>query len=479
MKELSIEQKAKAYDDAFNRAKSWYTDAQIDFKKSLETLFPGLKCDDEKIRKEIIKCVKNYGPSSANPQLFKNMLAWLEKQEGCEHIKKDWLEHIKQSWYKEGFIDGKYSGGTSKKWTINDTTTLNELIDFLENGTAKLQHDLTRYANWLKIQFTPIEKQGEQKSADSYCQENCKGFQETGKCFADGMCKAKREAESVEKAEPKFKIGNWIVDKSGLTQQVLDFRGGIYTCTYNSFTTDCESNYHLWNIQDAKHGDVLAYDTVVLIFDHLGTFENRPIIYSWYFADSKKFYGMGTSDPDRWEVEGFYPATKEQRTELFLKMHEAGYEWDAEKKELKKFHVIDEGKSEMGYCFNKMINGEKVTPAWSEKDEDYINDLIKYFSQSERLKNTKEDIVIWLKSIKYKVQPQSKQEWSSWDELQYKAAYNLCENSGHTVTSDWLKSIKQRIGWRPSEEQMDALETAVSSLQSTALESLYNDLKKI
>ena len=190
------------------------------------------------------------------------------------------------------------------------------------------------------------------------------------------MCKAKREAESVEKAEPKFKIGNWIVDKSGLTQQVLDFRGGIYTCTYNSFTTDCESNYHLWNIQDAKHGDVLAYDTVVLIFDHLGTFENRPIIYSWYFADSKKFYGMGTSDPDRWEVEGFYPATKEQRTELFLKMHEAGYEWDAEKKELKKFHVIDEGKSEMGYCFNKMINGEKVTPAWSEKDEDYINDLI-------------------------------------------------------------------------------------------------------
>ena len=35
----------------------------------------------------------------------------------------------------------------------------------------------------------------EQKPTDSYCQENCKGFQETGKCFADGECKAKREAE--------------------------------------------------------------------------------------------------------------------------------------------------------------------------------------------------------------------------------------------------------------------------------------------
>lgn len=421
-------------------AKRLYKTANADQRYVLEKLFPELReTEDEKIRKWIINeiKIKHHNLDEENVDFADKAIAWLEKQEGCEHIRKEWLEHIKQSWYKEGFIDGKYSGGTSKEWTINDTTTLNELIDFLENGTAKLQHDLTRYANWLKIQFTPIEKQGEQKSADSYCQENCKGFQETGKCFADGMCKAKREAESVEKAEPKFKVGNWIVDKYGLTQQVLDFRGGIYTCTYNSFTTDCESNYHLWTIQDAKHGDVLAYDTVVLIFDHLGTFENRPIIYSWYFADSKKFYGMGTSDPDRWEVEGFYPATKEQRDLLFQKMEEDGYEWDAEKKELKKIHVIDEGKSEMDYCFTKMMNGEKVSSAWSEEDEDYINDLIKYFSQNERLKNTKEDIVIW------------------------------------------LKSIKQRIGWKPSEEQMHVLESAVSSLQSTALESLYNDLEKI
>ena len=31
----------------------------------------------------------------------------------------------------------------------------------------------------------------------------------------------------------------------------------------------------------------------------------------------------------------FHPATKEQRDFLFQKMHEAGYEWDADKKELK------------------------------------------------------------------------------------------------------------------------------------------------
>ena len=58
---------------------------------------------------------------------------------------------------------------------------------------------------------------------------------------------------------------------------------------------------------------------------------------------------------------------------------------------------------------------------WSEEDEDYINDLIKYFSQNERLKNTKEDIVNWLKFLrpKNKWKPsddeieKASQEWDS------------------------------------------------------------------
>jgi len=37
-----------------------------------------------------------------------------------------------------------------------------------------------------------------------------------------------------------------------------------------------------------------------------------------------------------WRVFTAYPATKEQRDLLFKKMKEAGYEWDAEKKELRK-----------------------------------------------------------------------------------------------------------------------------------------------
>ena len=169
---MTPKQKAKAYDEALEKAKQIIVEYDYDEHNNVfMEIFPELKeSEDEKIRKEIMEYVKNTPAAPEGhieQQVLSRWVAWLEKQEGCECIKKDWLEHIKQSWYKEGFIDGKYSDGTSKEWTKNDAATLKELIDFLENGTVKLQHDLTKYANWLKIQFTPIKKQGEQKPVDN------------------------------------------------------------------------------------------------------------------------------------------------------------------------------------------------------------------------------------------------------------------------------------------------------------------------
>lgn len=113
------------------------TSALFSVRTALETVFPELKeSEDERIRKGLIRFHKS--TIDVDGIKGEDIIAWLEKQEGCEHIKKE--------------------------WTTSDAATLKELIDFLENGTAKLQHDLTRYANWLKIQFTPIEKKSEQKS---------------------------------------------------------------------------------------------------------------------------------------------------------------------------------------------------------------------------------------------------------------------------------------------------------------------------
>ena len=53
------------------------------------------------------------------------------------------------------------------------------------------------------------------------------------------------------------------------------------------------------------------------------------IMYPHFASDSEK----GCLAPNDEDVK---PATKEQRDLLFQKMKEAGYEWDADKKELKK-----------------------------------------------------------------------------------------------------------------------------------------------
>ena len=127
----------KAYKEALERAKIWqghlYEVGDKDYADELNYIFPELKeSEDEKIRKTLIEYFNAYPKDYFGGLKKSYIVAWLEKQ-----------------------------GGTSKEWTISDAATLKELIDFLENGTAKLQHDLTRYANWLKIQFTPIEKKSE------------------------------------------------------------------------------------------------------------------------------------------------------------------------------------------------------------------------------------------------------------------------------------------------------------------------------
>lgn len=105
--------KAKAYDEVLTKAAALYkaSEPMSGCNVILETLFPELaESEDEKIRKEIInyfKCQTRDEPSRKD--IHNKWISWLERQEGCEVIKKDWLEYIKQSWYKEGFIDGKYA----------------------------------------------------------------------------------------------------------------------------------------------------------------------------------------------------------------------------------------------------------------------------------------------------------------------------------------------------------------------------------
>ena len=85
----------------------------------------------------------------------------------------------------------------------------------------------------------------------------------------------------------------------------------------------------------------------------------------------------------------YIPATKEQRDTLFAKMREAGYKWDAEKKELKKIEFQDS--------------------AWSEEDEHRVKDTIYFLDTAKKHYASTVELdacIDWLKSLKDKVQPQ-------------------------------------------------------------------------
>lgn len=142
----------------------------------------------------------------------------------------------------------------------------------------------------------------------------------------------------------KFNIGDWItsIDDEGdvSTEKVVSF-----TCNkvmlvdtdgcHTTYPKTELSGYRLWSFKDAKDGDVLySLDS------------KQPFIYKVrpQFSQAigycciNKFGDFAVWNTNKCIIctDKYIPATKEQRDLLFQKMKEAGYKWDADKKELKK-----------------------------------------------------------------------------------------------------------------------------------------------
>ena len=156
--------------------------------------------------------------------------------------------------------------------------------------------------------------------------------------------------------EQKFQVGQCITDGYISGQiieddchcyKVLDFTGDNIIIPFT-----LQDNYHLWTIQDAKDGDVLAlswledknlFEKIVIfkkyhnegvnglysmpcVEGYGSTFMNGKML----FTDEKVPYFSKT-----WTC-NLHPATKEQRDRLFQRIKEAGYEWNVETKTLEK-----------------------------------------------------------------------------------------------------------------------------------------------
>ena len=137
----------------------------------------------------------------------------------------------------------------------------------------------------------------------------------------------------------------------------------------------------------------------------------------------------------------------------------------------------------------KQKSADKVG-VWSEEDENIICFLINII-EGYKIRNGFSSVleqgnkaIDWIKSLKDRVQPQSKQEWSEEDKTKINYLIALLQNCTMNNDSlrvmneeieDWLKSLHP--SWKPSDEQITQLKRYCPD--NRPLTSLYEQLKKL
>ena len=241
--------------------------------------------------------------------------------------------------------------------------------------------------------------------------------------------------DNVNKVEPKFKRGDWIISKyMHLVMQILNNDNVSYKTVETDGTERNDSydfierNFKLWTIADAKDGDVLAEDSCIFIIQKLGDNSTAAKTYCTLYDDGDFDDGSILY----FDIDSTKPATKEQRDFLFQKIHDAGYEWDAEKKEIKKM----EQKSK-----------------WDD-DEQYLlvcKNALRKYQMSDKWDA---DIIIKWLDDKLK-QEELKSKWSKEDEKSWLGIIDEIKANKSTAPDydiktynrflSWLNNIKQRI----------------------------------
>lgn len=304
MKELSIEEKSKRYDKALDEAKAIHKAIRKDLKPVIEQIFPELiESEDERIRKEITDFIRRKFENSCSPTPSKTTLAnwitWLEQQGEQKPVE----DSLTLEEFKNAFIT------KAKQYDID---LPNRMWDI---------HALCKELHSLKHK----PEQGEQKPFDyEHANIQQKDFASIG---------------------PKFKIGDWVIDKQGIVHQIVNVVENVTSHTYGydvvggGYFNDDVEGVRLWTIQDAECGNILFHsDTAsngIFIFKEIRA-DGKVLCYCDY--DSEDHFCTGEHHTCCWVTDKcIKPATKEQCDFLFAKMKEAGYRWNVDKKELIKF----------------------------------------------------------------------------------------------------------------------------------------------
>lgn len=405
MKKLSTEQKAERYDEVVSKLKSFMAQGvdPLITRADVQDFFPELK-----------------------------------ESEG-ERIRRALIEHIK----------GIYKGCC----------------------TEEVSKERDMFLAWLEEQGNLV-KHYEDKLDRCACENFNKGYKRA--------LEIQGKQEPTDKIGSKFHEGDWVANGDYpwkiIVVKPLEYvlqsqDGNIVTHAISHI----DEQFHSFTIQDAKDGDVLFQDLMGgKTFIYNGVNSDKAILYSFIISNDGEDvlpYHIGKPNTGIGNIEEnkniIYPATKEQRNLLFQKMKEAGYEWDAERKELKEIEQkpTDEEMKELlrtEYEKGRADAIAEMQVVWSEEDENIKHSIIDILTRQGF-----QTQVNWLKD---RIQPQPQQEWSEEDEKMVKDIIASIDTLYYHGMVNWLKSLKGRIQPQPkrewNKEEHQIIEDAASFILS-------------
>ena len=299
-----MKEKEKAYGEAIEGAKKYYGN------RIAEEIFHELyESEDEMIKTAILNLLKiwrNYKDYVCGVHV-EDAIAWLEKQGEQNPCMIQWkgdnLKEVIGFTGKDKNFEKWFKSFEEYEKYVHEHNDIFKL--FNENGN----HYEIPVGAWIV------------KTPDGY------------NIASNAVLKQK----SANKIEPKFKVGNWVVNKFGDSWHIDSFDNKNYQVSngkgnYNYFPISKQDEMHLWTIQDAKDGDVLAAHECYVVFKEIDGLNIKcHYTYHYLVGFNPSFYIDTLQNKD-----AFLPATKEQRDALMKAMNDAEYEWDIEKTELKK-----------------------------------------------------------------------------------------------------------------------------------------------
>lgn len=294
MKELSIEQKAKRYDEAINIAKAKIKNDKdhILYEEDIIEIFPELKkkTDEEMIQKIIAVCHLYYGEGVDAER--DECLEWLEKQSKNKPIER-----------KEF---------TSIPFGAFDSELIEEMLTIPDGCVVTIEGN--------KIYI---------KKKDNSAIEAIK----------------EEKVDNSNKVEPKINIGDYVVRRNG-----KDFHDGrrfakvikiTKTLDTPMYLVDCDiwlykDEIRRWTLYDAKDGDILSSSNGKA-FIYNGNFDSYNVG-SYCGLDVWNNFVIADSRCNWTSNYNIKPATEKEYKALFDEMEFLNYVWNPETKKLNRLN---------------------------------------------------------------------------------------------------------------------------------------------